>query len=364
MANMLSTLLNDDFVWSSIMDGVRLLRTRSGSAGATNINCPMCVRRGESTDTRFRCGIWKNGDGLGVHCFNCGFKTKFVTGQPISKSLAEFMEGIGIASLDVMRLNHKAMQHSRMLSMSGEAQAIIPSLATFRPNFPTVVLPKDALPLAEWAKHELDDPNFLAACDYLFSRGEAIASSMEFYWSPSTEYDMNHRLIIPFTYEGRIVGYTGRLVDGDGVKGKRAKYWSSAPHHYLFNYEVLRSNNKIIPLVEGPFDALAINGVATLGAKLSIEQARWLTSSGKTIIVVPDRDKSGGRLIDAALEHGWMVAFPRLRDGSGTNNWWDVDVKDCAKASERYGKLYTVRSIIETVASNKIEINVKKKLLF
>ena len=110
-------------------------------------------------------------------------------------------------------------------------------------------------------------------------------------------------------------------------------------------------DRKFIILVEGQFDALAIDGVSTQGAKLSDQQAYWINDQRKQVIVVPDRDKAGQLMIDLALKHNWMVSIPE----------WDDDVKDANDAVLTYGRLYTVRSIIDNATDNKLRINLARK---
>jgi DNA primase len=119
----------------------------------------------------------------------------------------------------------------------------------------------------------------------------------------------------------------------------------------LFNNRMISKPRKFIILVEGVFDDLALEGVATMGAKLSEEQAYWLKESGKQIIVLPDMDRAGQALIDLALKHDWMVSIPN----------WDSNIKDANDAVNTYGKLYTVRTIIDAATNNKLKINLARK---
>jgi hypothetical protein len=356
---MLSKVVHDDFVWSAIT-GALSGKRRVSNTQFININCPMCVLRGESADRKQRCGIKHNPDGVGVSCFNCGFASRFKTGETLSKNMKLFLGAIGVPSREVQHINHKALQYRRLIANSPEAMAIIPTIN--RPQFQPSSLPPGAKTLSQWASDGVTDPDFFAVVEYLFGRGEAISEAMDYYWTPDTDNAMNRRILIPFKFNGQIVGWTGRLVDR--ATEKMPKYWSSVPSNFLFNHEMLESDCKFIILEEGPFDAIATDGVATLGAKLTDEQAHWLNTTGKTIIVLADRDKGGQRHIDHALQHNWMVSFPKLKDGHGFQNWWHSDVKDAAEASKRYGKLYTVRSIIESATSSKIEIGVKRRMLF
>jgi len=360
LSNMLSTVIHDDFVWAAISGAIH--GTKRGSNGATMINCPMCVLRGETQDRRHRCGITRQPDGLIIHCYNCDFRGGFKVGEALSKNLRTFLEQLGIPSRDVQRINYKALQYRRMISGSVEAQALIPVF--HRPVFQPTKMPKGAKTLSQWAEENTTEVDFIEVAEYLFSRGEVIASSSDFYWTPETppNQNLNRRLLIPFTHNGQIVGWSGRLIDPSS--SNKPKYWSNLPPHFIFNNEILSIDHKYVIVVEGTLDALAIGGVSPMGAKLSDEQANWLNTCGKTIIVVADRDRSGQRLIDHALKFNWMVSFPKLADGRGFQNWWDADVKDAAEATKRYGKLYTIRSIVESATASKIEINVKRKLLY
>jgi 5S rRNA maturation endonuclease (ribonuclease M5) len=274
--------------------------------------------------------------------------------------MRELLERLGVPSRDVQRINHKALQYRRMISSSPEAQAVIP--VSHNPSFPSVALPEGSHTLSEWADNGVDEQDFFDVAEYLFSRGEAISNSGDYYWSPWKHKNFNRRLIIPFTHNGNIVGYTGRLIDDSTPDNP--KYFNRSPANYLFNNEVFDLDTKYVVVVEGPLDAKAVDGVSPLGAKLSTEQTQWLNTCGKQVIVLADRDKSGQRLIDHAITNNWMVSFPKLRDGHGMENWWDSEVKDAADASLKYGKLYTIRSVISSAVSNKTEISVKRKLLY
>jgi len=355
---MLSTVVHDDFVWSAIT-GALTGKRRMSNTNFININCPMCPLRGESPDRKQRCGIKNSNEGIGINCFNCGFTSRFRIGETLSRNMKLFLGQIGVPSREVQHINHKALQYRRMIANSPEAMAIIPTI--HRPQFQASKLPPGAKTLAQWVEDGVTDPDFFEVVQYLFGRGDVIANAMEYYWTPDTDNNMNRRILIPFKWGGSVVGWTGRLVD---KSESIPKYWSSVPSHYLFNHEMLETDCKYIILEEGPFDAIATDGVATLGAKLTDEQAHWLNTSGKTIIVLADRDKSGQRQIDHALKFNWMVSFPKLKDGHGLQNWWHPDVKDAAEATQRYGKLYVMRSIIESATSNKVEIGVKRRMLF
>ena len=70
----------------------------------------------------------------------------------------------------------------------------------------------------------------------------------------------------------------------------------------------------------------------------------------KDVILLPDADKSGRDAIYTAIDRGWKVSFPE---------WHDC--KDASDAMEKYGRLYTIRTILDSAISNPIKIKVKMK---
>ena len=168
-------------------------------------------------------------------------------------------------------------------------------------------------------------------------------------WSPSRAGNMNRRLIVPFNWKGDTIGYCGRAIEED----VQPKYFNSMEPGYVYNTEAQDKENKFVIVVEGPFDALKINGVAVLSNNVSEIQADVIDNLAKDVIVVPDKDEAGQKLVDAALEYGWNVSFPE----------WDNDIKDVSDAVDRYGKLYTLWSIISTKQTSRIKIELMRKKL-
>jgi len=74
----------------------------------------------------------------------------------------------------------------------------------------------------------------------------------------------------------------------------------------------------------------------------------------KQIIVVPDRDKAGSKLVERAIELGWSVAMPD----------WDNDINDVGDAVDKYGRLYTLYSIANTAEESTIKIRLRAKKWF
>jgi DNA primase len=155
-------------------------------------------------------------------------------------------------------------------------------------------------------------------------------------------------VIIPFFYHGRIVGNTARRVT-DG----KPKYLSDQHHHFVFNVDAQKEEQRYLFVCEGPFDALAVDGVALLTNDIAEQQARIINSLGHEVIVIPDQDEAGLNLIDRAMANDWSVAFPN----------WDHDVKDCADAVQKYGKLFVTVDAIKTAQRGEIKLKMAKKKL-
>jgi hypothetical protein len=362
MANYLEKMIGDDFVWTTIT-GALTGRRKRANTGFVNIDCPMCIHRGHNPDKRQRCGVKNNNPGVFIYCFNCHFSAGWLPGESLSPYIRDFMAGVGVPDIEIKRLNHRALVYRRLVEANPEAQAHIP--ATFSLEFPAKPLPKGALSFNRLAEQGCDDPDFHAVAEYLFNRGDDVAAASTYYWSPETDNSMRRRVIIPFLRHGEIVGWTARLIDSpQQIGGKlEPKYYNNNPLDFVFNNHVMEDKaRKYVVVVEGVFDALAIDGVATCGAKLSDKQAAWIDGMGKTVIVLPDHDKSGERLIDKAISRGWYVSLPLVKSGSAFN-WWEPDIKDAADAVKRYGRFYTLTSIIKSATNNPTAINVKRKMM-
>lgn len=349
MSGFIRRLTSDDFLWDAIVRHLPARHHRSGSSFIT-FNCPVC------RDYKPRCGVKQNNPGVGIHCFNCGMKTKWQPGHLLSRKMKDFLESLGMPERDIGMLNMQALARRSTIQDSPAAQSAI-ALTPEMLKYETVDMPKDAAPISKWVEENCQDANFIDVVSYMAERGDAIARHYEdLWWSPHGPHKMERRLLVPFRYEGNIVGWTGRDIDPDSIR----RYDNKFPPNYLFNSHVLKIRTRQYAIiVEGVFDALAIDGLSTLGAKMNGPQATWVRSFGKKIIVCPDNDERGAILIDIALQQQWSVAFPR-----GKTQWWDEDIKDASDAAKRYGRLYTIKSIIDSAVSDPQEIRILKKMYF
>jgi len=145
------------------------------------------------------------------------------------------------------------------------------------------------------------------------------------------------------------VGYTGRLFD---TRNKEMKYWTETQPGYVFNMDAQDWSRKFVIVTEGPFDAITISGVSILGSEINDTQRELINGLNRQVIVVPDQDEAGRKLIDQAMEFGWSVAFPE----------WGVGVTDVAEAVLKYGRLFTIQSILKTTETSKLKIGLTRKI--
>lgn len=312
--------------------------------GWYSFNAVCCVHNGESRpDTRDRGGILLSGDNIAVyHCHNCKYKASWTPGRMISRRMQNLLEWFGMPNDEYKKLNFKAWQ------MKEQSQAgIAPVREYTKLEFKPESLPAGAKPFSHWLEQPNIDRNFLEVAQYMAERGESVLTGYEFYWTPHGKESLNRRAIIPFHWQGQVVGWTARA-----IFPTKTRYYGDTPVNYLFNTESIDNDRKYIIVTEGVLDAIAVEGVSTLGDKMTPDQCQWLNQTGKEIIVLPDREKMGGALVDTAIQQGWCVSFPR----------WDKGVKDAAAAAVVYGKLYTMWSVIDAKTNNRLDINTRRKL--
>lgn len=322
---------------------------KSGNGGWLHFDAPCCIHNGESQDKRGRGNLIISGDGsISYNCYNCKFKTGWRYGNKfLGTKLKNFMSWIGISDNSIKSISFQ------LLKEFNDTDIAVKYIPRFKKlEFNGRELPSNSIKIIDAIndkKYE-NDPDLLMVIDYLYSRGERLFSIDNYYWCPDIKYnDMRKRVIIPFYWNNKMVGYTARLAYQSSNK-KSMRYYSDLQSNYIFNTESIKENHRYIFLVEGPFDALAINGVSTLGDKCSNIQAEWLNhlarNGNKKIIVIPDQEKYGGELLKIAIKYEWMVSFPHWKN-----------CKDAADATKKYGYIATVQSIFSRLMVSENQIN-------
>jgi hypothetical protein len=319
-------------------------KRRQSSGGWLSFNCPCCIENGEArNDTRLRGGIRTDDESISYHCFNCGFTASHKSGRVINKKMILLMRNLGIPDGDIKRIQLQAIRDKELAD--GPMIFTSEKSSTIIPKFKDCELPEGSVLLDDLLQIDSPDKRAILGAKYLIDRGLYDHVS-NIYWSPHPVF--RNRVIIPYYQGSRIVGYTGRDYTGKAD----SKYMMKTPKDFIYNIDVIKSHRQYLIVTEGVFDAAALDCVAVMSNEASKEQIDYINLFKGEIILSPDRDKAGEKLIKQAIENGWSVSFPR----------WENEIKDAADAVNKYGKLYTLKSIIDSKISNSTKINVKMRL--
>ena len=327
-------------------------KRRRSQSGWLSFNAVCCHHNGDSADTRGRGGVITNPDGgVSWHCFNCGFKTSYQPGRPLSFKFRKLLNWLGADPTEVKRLVIEAIRVKELIRPEDirapeeeivfEARALPPEAQSF-------------LALAEFyklAEYQSTPKLFTDAVHYSLDR-KIDTIKYDLYWTPEIEHKLNHRVIVPFVYKGETVGYTARAT----VDGIKPKYHSNHPANFVFNMDNQLSTSKFVLVVEGPFDAMSVDGVSVQTNEISEQQAEIIEGLGREVIYVPDFDQHlnkqgrpvwpGLSAVEQAIEYGWSVSFPV----------WRETCKDVNAAVIKYGKLFVMKAILEGKESNSLKI--------
>lgn len=315
-------------------------------SGFRKRNCMMCYKRGHNPDKRSRFGIKFEPESIGMKCFNCNFHTGWGIGKSLNEDFIDFLKEINISVHQIKKIQFEIFKQS--VDGYDVNVNIISNERSITDKWDTIELPENSKPMSVWIENNCSDVNFLKCVEYLKKRN--LFNPSELYWTPSKEKQMHKRIMLPFTYKGNIVGYTGRYYR-DVKSSLLPKYVNQMPVGFLFNLDKQVIDNKYLIVCEGVFDAFLMHGVSPLGS-INDDQIKLINNLNKTVIVSPDRDADGTDLINAALKNNWGVSFPP----------WGRNVKDAAKSCEKYGRIITAQSIIQHAEFNKFNIKLKRRM--
>jgi hypothetical protein len=305
---------------------------KNTSGGWISFNAVCCHHRGEKPDSRKRGGVKTDSDSWSYHCFNCGFKAGWSLGKLLSNNTKLLFRWLGMSENDIGKLGIQALKHQENMPRPDKVLNF---------ELKEVELPEDSKPLTEWIQESTDVTNMI---QYLLNRGMDI-DWYNWMWSPAPGYA--DRILIPFYQDGKIVGYTGRKIT-DG----KPKYLTDSQSGYVFNIDA-QKNRQFVIVVEGQFDAIAVDGVAIMTNEPNDTQVARLTALGVEVIVVPDKDRPGAKMLKHAIKNNWTASLPP----------WGDDIKDVADAVKKYGRLYVLSTILHYRVSGEIKINLLKKKL-
>jgi hypothetical protein len=305
------------------------LKKKQTPSGWISFNAVCC------DDKRNRGGLIKDGDTVSYHCFNCGFKASWQPGRTVSAKLRKLLNLLNVPDDLVSKITIESLRYT-------DIDTYVPTISL--PKFQIKSLPDQAKSIIEY----LNDPpeNLLPVIEYLLGRNLYL-EDYPFYWSPTPAF--SQRLIIPFYYQNHIVGYTARAIDDS-----RPKYMADQQPGYVFNLDRQTAYREFVIVCEGPMDAISIDGVAIMGSEINSQQRMLIDQLKRTVLIVPDKDANGRKLVEQAIEYNWSVSLPN----------WHEGIKDINDAVQTYGKLTTLLMIKQAQMSNDVKIKLTAKEWF
>ena len=303
-------------------------KRKQTSSGWISFNAPCCEHNGESRDRRQRGGMKSTDQGWSYHCFNCGYTASFVLGRNLTFKARKLLQWMNVPQEEIERINLESLKHRSIEGLLGERQTIVNQLQSI--EFEDRDLPATTQPLNDSAQEYLQNRHI--PLDYPF-----LYKTMP-----------RPGIVIPFTYDNQVVGHTTRFLDD-----RTPRYIQDIQHGYVFGTDLQKNTWQYAIVVEGVFDALSINGLAVLHAEINDAQVRLIRSLGREVVVVPDQDEAGMKLVDRAVELGWAVSMPE----------WPNGVKDVNDCVIKYGQLGTLLTIMQSKETSRIKIELRKKAL-
>ena len=313
-------------------------KRKSTPSGWVSFNAICCHHNGENIDTRSRGGILTNPlGGWQYHCFNCNFKAGWTPGKLLSSNTKKLFQWLGLSQTEIGKLGLVALKLKDDQPLSKKELSF---------ELEEKSLPDKTQSIEQWIAEDCQDPDLVEVINYILTQRNMRWEWYNWHWSAAPGY--RDRVIIPFYHQGRIVGYTARK-----IKEGKPKYLTDSQPGYVFNLDQQNNEREYIIAVEGQFDAIAIDGVAFMHNEPNDVQCARIVAQNKEVIVVPDRDRPGAKVLKAAIENGWSASLPP----------WEDDIKDVADAVKRYGRLYTLTTILHYKISGDLKLNLLKKKL-
>ena len=283
-----------------------------------------------------RAGFKFEDDNVAFHCFNCATNAVYIPSEYayLSDKMKQILNDFGVPETE-----YQQVVIENLAEYAGKSK---PEVSIIQENIEPMEIPlpdefyllQDAPKNDNWAE--------VAKWYLLEERG---VDPFSYPFMLSRKACLPHmkkwigRIILPIYKDGRLIFYIGRDLVGNKLK----KYESPAVSRdkILFGFDQLFINSdQPLYIVEGLFDALAIDGVAIIGNEISDSMAKWINKSRRKKVYIPDRFGDGLRAAKQALEYGWFISTPDISE----------DCKDMNDAVKKYGKLYVLKTLAEHTA--------------
>ena len=305
-------------------------KRKSSPGGWISFDAPCCELRGLTSKKSQRGGLKLNTDeGWSYHCFNCGYTASYSPGRMLGFKARQLLGWLGVDENTIERINLESLKHRSIHGLLEDSQRTIKKVQI---EFEEKDLPPGLELIESGELH-----------DYLANR--RVLLDYPYMTNPGTK---RPNILIPFTYKGMMVGNATRFIDN-----RVPKFINDTQPGYVFGTDLQHATWQYVIVTEGVFDALAINGLAVLHNDINPRQVELIKSLERQVIVVPDQDEAGMRLVDRAVELGWAVSMPR----------WPEGCKDVNDAVIKLGQLGTLLTILENKETSRIKIEMRKKQL-
>ncbi len=306
--------------------------------GWLSFNAVCCTHNGQSTDKRGRGGIKVTEQGWSYHCFNCSYTASFVLGRTLSFKARRLLGWMGVPDNEIDLLNLESLRHRNVHGILEDRQRVANIISGIEfeefDDFPPY--------------SEVVTPEFPLYWQYL--QGRKVPEDYPIMTAIKNDgiHWVRPFVLVPFTYENKVVGWTARFLDN-----KIPKYINHSQPGYVFGTDLQHADWQHVLVMEGIFDALSIGGLAVMHNTISDSQARLIRSLGREVTVVPDQDSAGVELIDRAVELGWAVSIPERPEGC----------KDVNDAVIKLGQLGALLTIMQARETSRIKIELRKRQL-
>lgn len=315
---------------------------RQRNNGWIFFNCPSCYHT-ENPDTKHRGNIIFSDDSFAYQCFNCKFTCRFKLGGFLSKDVISWLKDLGASDKEINNLRSMIQEYNDSHSDNPTEKKVVIKKREIRDiptNYKSI---KESLYKGE--KHQ----SLQKVMEYITQRNPRLLGWTDLMWAEN-----QYNFLIPNYEYGNVVGYSLRKL----TDSTDSKYIHFIPSGYIFNYDNLLKDRKYEIICEGQTDALAINGVSILSNIFTPDRLKRILpfTKDKEIILLPDRDKSGRKMVKQVIDENlpFSVAFPN----------WERGIKDAEDAVKKYGRLYTIYSILTSKESNKDLIKMKSMKWF
>ena len=298
--------------------------------------CAVC------NDYKKRGGFKFEGPQTSYHCFNCGHSATHDPTQykTLSNEMIQVLECFVVPESEYQQLLFNALQyqHTYGTIKKKKKSEHDPDTKIDPIEFPNWFIPlKDVQDSwADSARTYLLEDRGVDPSSYPFHIMKPERHTIEAF-----ERKWRGRLIIPYFRSNQVLWYQGR----DLRKQSKMRYINADTESecILSDYAPLH-NRTDMPLFifEGFFDAHVAGGIAIFGNTFKKGQIKLLQQSARRKVYVPDNTTDAKTASLQAIEQGWEISTPDI--GS---------CKDFNAAVQRYGKLYALKSLYDSICGGK-----------